>query len=184
MFSICNTDFYWRSELWLSVLKKQRCLEGSKVSNRNAAHVLIRLQGEISVVKYLIIFQSLWCDLCFLASSSPFPVREIKPFNNVESCLLQEEICGGGGFAQRPTRISSKSMSLFLPTFCVNYSFLYTSTFCKEGWFWSALSWETLTWYVGLCSEWHSLPSSLFPCFLSVFSLHAASVIILNMLVF
>ncbi|KAM7376422.1 hypothetical protein PAMP_006157 [Pampus punctatissimus] len=39
---------------------------------------------------------------------SPFPVRETKPFNNVESCLLQEEICGGGGFARRPTRIFSK----------------------------------------------------------------------------
>ncbi|CAJ1074528.1 Hypothetical predicted protein [Xyrichtys novacula] len=42
-------------------------------------------------------------------SSSPFPVRETKPFNNVESCLLQEEICGGGGFTRKPTWIFSKT---------------------------------------------------------------------------
>lgn len=56
-------------------------------------------------------------DLSVVASSSSFPVRETKPFNNVESCLLQEEICGGGGFTPRPTWIFSKSMCSFLLLF-------------------------------------------------------------------
>lgn len=67
---------------------------------------------EKSVLWYLNMLD-LSSDLCFVASSSPFPVRETKPFNNVESCLLQEEICGGGGFTWRPTWIFSKSMNLF-----------------------------------------------------------------------
>lgn len=37
-------------------------------------------------------------------------MREIKSFNDVESCLLQEEICGGGGFTPRPTWIFSKTL--------------------------------------------------------------------------
>lgn len=57
-------------------------------------------------------------DLCVVASSSSFPVRETKPFNNVESCLLQEEICGGGGFTPRPTWIFSKS-AFFSSSFVV-----------------------------------------------------------------
>lgn len=37
---------------------------------------------------------------------------ENKPFNNVESRLLQEEVCGGGGFTRGPAWIFSKSRNL------------------------------------------------------------------------
>ncbi|KAJ7990777.1 hypothetical protein DPEC_G00290430 [Dallia pectoralis] len=41
---------------------------------------------------------------------SQFPIIDIKPINNVESCLFQEEICGGGGSTRRPTWIFSKTL--------------------------------------------------------------------------
>lgn len=42
-------------------------------------------------------------------SCSLVPVRATKPFNDVESCLLQEEICGGRGYTGEPSWIFTKS---------------------------------------------------------------------------
>lgn len=51
-------------------------------------------------------------DVCFAVFSSPVLVRETKPFNDVESCLLQEEICGGRGYTGEPSWIFTKSICL------------------------------------------------------------------------
>lgn len=64
--------------------------------------------------------------------ASSFPVRETKPFNDVESCLLQEEICGGGGYTPRPTWIFSKSTCSFLLLTPVWFSFLCRRTLIQQ----------------------------------------------------
>lgn len=64
---------------------------------------------------------SCYCDLIFFffnvrfsaVSCSLVPVRATKPFNDVESCLLQEEICGGRGYTGKPSWIFTKSNTFF-----------------------------------------------------------------------
>lgn len=61
---------------------------------------------------YLILFSSSMFYFSAV-SCSLVPVRATKPFNDVESCLLQEEICGGRGYTGKPSWIFTKSNTFF-----------------------------------------------------------------------
>lgn len=86
------------------ILTAATLFESVTVFQNKRTMFVVSLRDDSSLVWFFPLRFIVLLSLCSLV-----PVRETKPFNDVESCLLQEEICGGRGYTGEPPWIFTKS---------------------------------------------------------------------------